>query len=557
MIRWSALRAVVAAAFVVACTTPPAVPSPAPEGPGIGGRAEVVDPDAQLVTSAGPFGEPRTIDPARTSLPSEQEVVRFVFEGLLVLDPATLRPAPGAAEALPVVSADLRTFTFTLRPGLTYSDGTPLVAADFAYAYARSCDPRMRTTSSSVLVVIAGCERLSRMDPKSADFNAALDAVGVKALDERRVEFKTVEPAPYFPTITTLPIAVPVRRSDVERGESWTQPGTYIGNGPFKLVSWQRGQSMVFERNERYRLPVKLKSWRIVFVPDRAVEFAGYRNNQIDLIGVGTDEMRAVDADAALRSQLASAPVTGTSFYAFNTTRPPFDDPAVRLAFAKSVDRADFVKKILGGIGRPADRGFIPKGTPGYDDGDKAQAFDPPAAKRLLAGSAYGRSPLPPITFSIWSTNVNNLHAQWLREQWKTNLGVDVTVEPIENTTYQRLIESPQTAPQIFFTGWSGSIPDPYSYLVTVWGPGGLLATRTGYAGAQFNAAISRAFDPVDVTRQDAYQTAGRILSNDAAGVWLYYPESTALVKPWVKGLIPSALGLTALGKHEIYVIRH
>jgi ABC-type transport system substrate-binding protein len=229
----------------------------------------------------------------------------------------------------------------------------------------------------------------------------------------------------------------------------------------------------------------------------------------------------------------------------------------VRLAFAKSVDRVDFVKKILGGLGRPADRGFIPKGTPGYDDGDRAQAFDPPAAKRLLAGSSYGGSPLPPITFSIWSTNVNNLHAQWLREQWKTNLGVDVTVEPIENTTYQRLIESPQTAPQIFFTGWSVSIPDPYSYLVTVWGPGGVLATRTGYAGTQFNGAISRAFDPVDAMRQDAYQTAGRILSSDAAGVWLYYPESTALVKPWVKGLSPSALGLTALGKQEIYVIKH
>jgi oligopeptide transport system substrate-binding protein len=201
--RWSALRAVVAAAFVAGCTTPPAVPSSPPEGPGLGARAEVVDADAQLVTSAGPFGEPRTIDPARTSLPSEQEVVRFVFEGLLVLDPATLRPAPGAAEALPVVSADLKTFTFTLRSGLTYSDGAPLVATDFAYAYARSCDPRMRTTSSSVLVVIAGCERLARMDPNSADFNAAREALGIKALDERRIEFKTVEPAPYFPTITT------------------------------------------------------------------------------------------------------------------------------------------------------------------------------------------------------------------------------------------------------------------------------------------------------------------------------------------------------------------
>jgi oligopeptide transport system substrate-binding protein len=555
VIRWSALRVVVAA-FVAGCTTPPAVPGSPPDGQGIGAPAEVIDPDAQLVTSAGPFGEPRTIDPARVSLSPELEIVRFVFEGLLVLDPTTLQPAPAAAE-LPVVSADLKTFTFTLRPGMTYSDGAPLVAADFAYAYARSCESRVRTESSTALFVIAGCERLAATDPRSADFTAARDALGVKALDERRIEFKTVEPAPYFPAITTLPAAMPVRRSDVARGDSWAQPGTYIGNGPFKLVSWQQGQSMVFERNDRYRVPVKLKSWRVVFVPDRAVEFAGYRNNQIDMMGIGTEEMRAVDANAALRSQLVRVPVTGTSFYAFNTSRAPFDDPAVRLAFAKSVDRVDFVKKILGGLGRPADRGFIPTGTPGYDDGDRVQAFDPPAARRLLASSSYGGSPLPPITFSIWATNVNTLHAQWLREQWKTNLGVEVTVEPIENPVYQRIIQSPQTAPHIFFTGWYGTIPDPYSYLVTVWGPGGVLSTRTDYDGAQFNAALARAFDAVDATRRDAYQAAGRILSSDAAGVWLYYPEVTALVKPWVKGLRPSASGLTALGKHEIYVIKH
>lgn len=73
----------------------------------------------------------------------------------------------------------------------------------------------------------------------------------------------------------------------------------------------------------------------------------------------------------------------------------------------------------------------------------------------------------------------------------------------------------------------------------------------------KFNAALAKAFDAVDATRQDAYQTAGRILSSDAAGVWLYHPEVTALVKPWVKGLSPSAVGLTALGKHDIYLIKH
>lgn len=543
--------------LAVSCTAQPPPANTSPEG-GLGAPLEVIDPDAQLVTNAGIFGEPRTIDPQLALLPIEREVALSVFENLLVLDPTALRLTPGAAEALPSVSSDGKTFTFTLRTGVTYSDGTPVTAADFVYGYTRSCDPRTRSQTNQVLFVIVGCEQLAAMDPGAAtsELEAARGRVGVRALDDRRIEFTTVEPAPYFPAVTTLVQGMPVRRADVERGESWTQPATYIGNGAFKLAAWDRGQSMLFERNERYRQPAKLKSWKLVMVQDKTVEFAGYLNEEIHVIEVTNEEMRAVDADPALRAQLTNVPMNCTSYYAFNVTRAPFDDPMVRLAFAKSLDRADFVQKVLGGIGRPADRGFIPPGHPGHDATDSAQAFDPAAAKRLLAGSTYGGS-VPPITLGIWATQVNQLNAQWARQQWRANLGVEVTVETIEALVYLRVIESPQTAPEIFFQGWCSDIPDAHNFHATAWGTGGTLASMTGYSDREVDAALLKAVESrTSTVMADHHLAAGKLISSDAPAAWLYHTGRAALVKPYVKGVRPSALGVTTLGKNQIYMIK-
>ncbi|MGH2377813.1 MAG: peptide ABC transporter substrate-binding protein [Candidatus Limnocylindria bacterium] len=545
-----------------ACSQPPPAetsPGSTEAAGGIGAPAQPqdIDPDGQIVTNIR--FDPETIDPHKATLSHEIAVVTNVFENLMVIDPETLTPVPGAASAPPEMSPDARTFTFTLRDGLTYSDGSPLTAEDFVYSYARSCDPRTGTQASA-LHIIVGCAEWNTMDltvATEAELAEAQARLGIRALDEKRIEFKTVEPAAYFPYIVTRPAGMPVRRSDIEKGgDRWAEPPTYVGNGPFKLVEWKRNESMTFERNENYRQPAKLKTWRYVMIPDPTAEFNAYRNNEIDLLYALPQQGRLVEDDPTLRAETVDIPVGGTTILAFNSTKPPFDDPQVRLAFAKSFDRAEFVDEQMGGLGRPA-TGFIAFGQAGHDPSDDTQEFDLGAAKQLLAESTYGGAAgLPEITLSFIAAPTFTQQGEWVSRQWSANLGVDVVVDPIANTSFQQLILDPATAPQVFLTGLSSSL-HPRNWLWTTWGTGGVLASRTGYSDPDFDRLVIEANGTLDPERAlGLYLEASQMLSRQAPGAWIAYGIGRLLVKPWVGGYYPSG-PLTFLSKHDIYVVKH
>src|SRR5207253_1485106 len=142
----------------------------------------------------------------------------------------------------------------------------------------------------------------------------------VHAVGDRRIVFTLTKPAPYFLAIAAIWVGVPVRATDVAAGPTWTEPATYIGNGPFKLVQWTHGERMVFERNERYRTAAKLKRWTKMMIPDHGLASAAFANDELDVI-------------SAAKGERATASVsTGFSFYlGFNLARPPFDDRDVRM----------------------------------------------------------------------------------------------------------------------------------------------------------------------------------------------------------------------------------
>ena len=563
---WSLLAmlislALVAAACQPAPTTTPGGATTAPGAPAATAAAGDADPDATLVTNLG--SEPDSIDPHKASFVGEIAVIMNVFEGLMILDPKTLKPIPGAASAKAAVSSDGLKYTYTLRDGTKWSDGSPVSAKDFAYGYTRTCDPATAGQYSYVLYVIVGCEDWNSMDvtkATAAELQAAKDKLGVKALDDKRVEFTLNEPAPYFDSIATLWVGVPARESDVTKGgDAWTEsPATYIGNGPFKMTEWKHNDSFTFERNENYRLPVKLKKWTYVMINETAVAFAAYQNDQLDITGVTSENLRAVEADATLKAQMVDVPGDCDIYAGYNLKKPPFDDLKVRMAFSKSVDRAAFVETVLAGIGKPADGGFIPVGQPGYDPADKAQAFDVAAAKKLLSESQYATA-MPPIKFTFASSNLNKLIMSFLQQQWKTNLGVEVALDPVESTVFTQLVKSPETTPQLFRLGWCLDFPHEQNWHSTVWKSGaGVSAARTGYNNPEFDRLTGLADRETDPAKAaDLYIQAGKILSQDAPATWIYYTQSKRLVKPWVKGLSITARGVTGLGKHDIYVAKH
>ena len=530
---WSILVMLVAISMIVtACQ--------AGQSPNSGNTA--ADVNGELNTNAGI--EPDNIDPQRESYINEIAQTMMVFEALMTFDTKTLRPIPAAAKDQPKVSSDGLTYTYTLRDGLKYSDGSPVTAKDFAYGFTRNCDPNIGGDYAATTYSIVGCEDWSNMDPKKAtpaELAAAKAKVGIST-DGNSITFKLIEPAPYFNSIAGIWVGVPSRESDVTKGgDKWTEPATFIGNGPFKLTEWKHNEKLVFERNDNYRTPAKLKKWTKVMINEGAVAFAAYRNNELDAVGISAEDLRAVDSDPDLKAQVRDVPGSSTYYYGFNAKRAPFTDPKVRLAFAKAIDRQAYITDVVK-IGAPAES-FIPPGQPGYDKDDHAQKFDPAAAKANLAASSFvGKPELQGIKFTYSASARGKTRIEWAQQQWKTNLGIEVIPDPVAGTTFSQLNKKAETTPALFFLGWGADYPDQQDWLTTVFLSNSSV-THVGYNNPEFDKLVRAADkEPNATKRDDTYRQASRILSKDAPVAFLFYSATKYLLKPYVKGLTDTAI---------------
>jgi oligopeptide transport system substrate-binding protein len=532
---WSLLVMLVSISMIVtACqgTTSPTTAS----------NAAAADPNGELNTNTG--GEPDTIDPQKESFVNEVAQTMMVFEALMAFDPKTLKPIPGAAKDQPKVSADGLSYTFTLRDGLKYSDGSPVTTKDYAFGFSRLCDPNVAGDYAFTGYVIVGCEDYNNMDPKKAtpaELAAAKAKLGITASGSD-ITFKLTEQAPYFNAIAALWVGVPTRESDVTKGgDKWTEPATFIGNGPFKLTEWKHNEKMVYERNDNYRNQTKLKKWTKVMINEGAVAFAAYRNNELDAVGVAAEDLRTVDSDADLKAQLRDVPGSCTFYYGFNTQKAPFTDAKVRLAFAKSFDRAAFITDVQK-IG-VASESFMPPGLPGYDKDDHTQKFDATAAKAALASSSFaGKPELNGIKFTYSSSARNKTRIEWAQQQWKTNLGIDVTPDPVDRTTYTQLVKKPETTPALFLLGWCADYPDQQDWLTTVFISNSTV-THVGWKNTNYDSLVKQADkEPDTKKRDDLYLQAQKILTQEAPVAFLYFSATKYLLKPYVTGVTDTAL---------------
>ncbi|HEV8229092.1 MAG TPA: peptide ABC transporter substrate-binding protein [Candidatus Limnocylindria bacterium] len=556
---WSVVALLAIASLLVSAC------SQAPSGQGTtGGTQGQADPNGELTINTG--SEPDTIDPQKSSFVNEIAQAAFVFEGLMTFDPKTTKPIPAAAAAAPKVSSDGLKYTYTVKDGLKYSDGAPLTAKNFEYSFLRGCDPNAAGDYAFVLYVVVGCEAWNTMDTKKAtpaELAAAKAKVGIKATSDKDIEFTLTQPAPYFVPISALWIGWPVRESDVQKGgDKWTEPATYIGNGPFKLTEWKHNEKFVFERNDNYRKKIQIKKITKVMINESAVAFAAYRNNELDLVGIGPTDLRTVEGDAELKAQMVDTGGSCTFYYGYNVRRPPFDDINIRQAFSKAFDRSAFVKDVQQGIGKAADGGFIPPGFPGYDNTDTDQKYDPAAAKALLdKASPASKAGLTGLKYTFSSSNTNKARAEWAQGQFKTNLGVTVELDPVQSTAYSALFKKGQDSPQLFFLGWCADFPDQQNWHSTVWATGGISAARTGYSSKAFDDLTKQADKEADAKkRDDLYNQAGKQLTKDAPAAWVYYDAGKRLQKPWLKGVTDNPIdygipGYFAL--ENIYVVKH
>ena len=508
------------------------VPSPVVE--------EAWKTDSELTTNIGV--EPQTIDPQQATFVTEIQAALMVFEPLLTYDPATLTLMPAAAKALPQVSADGRVYTYTLRSGLTYSDGMPLKAERFANAWRRLCDPRTGGDLKFLAFPIVGCEDVNLLDrfrASAAEFDAARSRIGVRALDDTTVEFTLRAPAAHFPQITALAIGAPVREEDVQRGGShWTEPENFVGNGPFRLAELKHNVRMVFERNVRYRSPVRLRRWTKVMITDAAVARRAYEEGRLDVLAVapGTDAERE---ELLTRSDLRRSPGPCTYYVAFNTKAPPFDDERVRLAFAKALDKEEYARTVER-TARSAPS-LVPHGQPSHAHEDRIQAFGPAEARRLLAASDFGAPRngklSAPIRLRFNGDARQTARAEWLMAQWRAYLGVEVIPDPIRPGGYGPLFKGGANLAQVAMMAWCQDYPDGEGWYGTLLRKNGIASSRTQFEDPELVALLDQAEREEDaLDRQQLYERASVLASRTASVAWLAWSESWLLVRPEVKG---------------------
>ncbi|MBI3971067.1 MAG: peptide ABC transporter substrate-binding protein [Chloroflexi bacterium] len=507
--------------------------------------------------------EPQTVDPQKASFVGEIGIIMRVFRNLLTFD-KDQNLIPDQAADLPVVEDDGTTLTFTLKPDITFSDGVPVTAHHFEYGWKRHLDPLVAGDYAFTGYNIVGAEEYNTANTKSlsaAQLQALRDAVGVTALDGSTIQFRLKSAAPWFMSVLATWCGLPARQDLISAGNGgneheskWTEPATYIGNGPYILTEWEHQNRMHMQANPNFLpAPAPIKDIEFAMIVEDAVQFAAYLNDELDVAGVSSPNKPRVDGDPVLRSQFHQYPGSCDFYIGMNTQRPPFDNQKVRAAFSYALDRTGFVRNILGGQGIPA-RQFVPPGFPGYYEFElEEQTFNPTVAQRLLAEAGFpGGRGLPQIKMSFSSTALNRLRSEAIASDYKKHLGVDILLDPVESTAYTAMLKKQETTPQMFRLGWCQDYPDPQNWYSTVFHSKSTVS-HTGWKSAEFDQLTEQADIEQDLDRRkELYRQAAQILLNEAPVAFHYYNVAWALVKPRIKNFRPDPLEYF-FGEHNLY----
>lgn len=522
-----ALAAALAAGGCARATPPSALPA----GSASRWFGDVTPPQGQ-VFSYNNGAEPETIDPALMSGQPDGRVARIMFEGLTVPDPHTLQPRPGQAYRWDE-GADGRTWTFHLRPGLVWSDGTPLTAHDFRWAWLRVLAPETTARYANIFYMIRGAAAYK-------EGRGGRDAVGIAAPDDSTFVVTLESPTAYFLFLSGFYPFLPTPRATIKRwGDQWTRPEHVISNGPFLLEKWRPQDRFEFAANPRYwdRDHVRLKRVVAYSVEDLNTATNLYKAGVIDWLPSGQIPSPFVPHMRAF-ADYRHAPYQGTYYYSINVTRPPFDNVWVRRALSYAVNREAIADELLKGSREPWGD-FTPSGYPGYRH-PPGVTFDPGKARGALALAGYpdGKG-FPKISILFNTSEDHRRIAEAIQAMWKRVLRIDVELSNQEWGSFLQATTALQY--DVARRSWIGDYLDPNTFLATmVTGDGN---NRTGWSNARYDSLVAAASHEADPARRFAMlREAEAIVLDQAPVIPIYQYSTNEMVKPYVRGLYPNAL---------------
>ena len=463
--------------------------------------------------------DPRSLDPALSTDVPTGRVVSYVFEGLTHFTPdAQLAPALASRWE---VSADGRTYTFHLRAGVRFQDGTALSSRDVVHSFTRALDPATHGGRADPLLPIHG----------AAAFAAGQSATvaGLSAPDDSTVVITLDQPLAIFPKLLAMPVAsvlpanAPANVSD--------HP---IGTGPWKLVAWKHDDYLLFARNDAYwggAPKADSLEARIIAEPSTAV--AEFQSGNVDVAEIPPDAVQEWEADSAKKRLLADAPSLQLVYVAINTTRGPLKDRRVRQALNEAVDTKTILQQLVHGRGHLA-AGVIPPSLGGADTARAHYPFAPDSAKALLAAAGYPHG----IDLELWTgTTPIMIRVAEAIQAYLNAVGIRTKIVQRDAASAREAARKGQA--DLFLKDWYADYPDAENFLDPLLGGAntGVGGNVSFYRNPAFDAVMASArTEPSEAKRNALYQRADSLSYADAPMIPLYFYNQLFAVQPWIEG---------------------
>lgn len=502
----------------------------------------------ELVRNNG--NEPASLDPHKVESDVEFNIISDIFDGLVSVSPQG-EIQPRLAEKWE--NKDNTVWTFHLRPGITWSDGTAITAQDVVWSWQRLVDPK---TVSPYASFPGNMHMVNAAD--IAEGKKAPDTLGVKALNDTTLEVTLDQPNAAFLAMLAHPSLVPVDKVLIGRyGDKWSRPEHFVGSGAYTLKQWVVNERIVAERNPRYWDNAHTVINKVTYLPitSEAADVNRYRAGEID-IAYTLPINQFAQLQKTLGKEVDVSPQLATYYYQFNTSRPPFNDPRVRKALNLALDKEIIAGKVLGQGQRPAwvisqpDIGGVKLKNPDYASWpmDKRIA----EAKKLLNEAGFNDG--HPLSFNLlYNTSESHQRiAIAVSSMWKKNLGVEAK---LQNQEWKTMLDTMHTHNfDAVRYAWIADFDDAVTFLNNF---------RTGdsqntsqYSNPAYDEALANAAKAKTTAERGAfYQQAEDLLARDVPAIPVYHYVRTHLVKPWVGGFTPDKLGYYFT--KDMYIKKH
>lgn len=490
----------------------------------------------ELVRNNG--SEPASLDPHKVESNVEFNLISDMFDGLVAVNLAgEIEPRLAASWE----NKDNTVWTFHLRPGVTWSDGSAITAQDVVWSWQRLVSPQTASPYASYLgnMHVANAAEITQGKKEPA-------TLGVKALNDTTLEITLTQPTAAFLAMLAHPSLVPLDKVLISRfGDKWTKPEHFVSSGAYKLSQWVVNERIVAVRNTHYWDDKQTVINQVTYLPisSEAADVNRYKAGEIDIV-FSVPVNQFTQLKKTMGDELHVSPLLSTYYYQFNTTRAPFNDPRVRRALNMALDKEIIAQKVMGQGQREAwvisqpEIGGVKLHAPEYASWPRDKRIA--EAKKLLAEAGFG--PEHPLSVNLLY-NTFETHqriAIAASSMWKKNLGVEVK---LQNQEWKTMLDTMHTGNfDMVRYAWIADYDDASSFL-NIFRTGDSENT-TKYSNPAYDNAMRNAAKANTVEeRGKYYQQAEDLLGEDVPAIPVYHYVHTHLVKPWVGGFAPNSLG--------------